>query len=207
MCGVVSLVRQGEKSRGRLPRLRGASAPAAALRAMSFALVAGMFLLASASAAQATWIGIYAFEKNGNPYDVVTAASGDSLDDLFANGYDGLEFSSLGTIAAVLNVGTEASTAAIQDHLVRAMMELSGYGSLTNPGSIRMVYEDDSDYRYLHASYLSGVVLDEVIDYSVSVSGTLGYVVHRGSAAVPEPSTAWLLTLGIAGLGMRRRVR
>ncbi|MFP8880722.1 MAG: PEP-CTERM sorting domain-containing protein [Myxococcota bacterium] len=63
-----------------------------------------------------------------------------------------------------------------------------------------------SDYRYLDASYLSGVVLDEFIDYSASVSGTLGYVVHRGSAAVPEPSAAWLLALGLTGLGMRRRV-
>ena len=178
---------------------------AVSLRAMRCGVVAGLFLLVSASAAKATWIGIYDFEKNGNSYDVVTTASGASLDDLFANGYDGLGFSSFGSIDLVLDVGTLSSTGTIQTHLVLASLGQPGYGDLANPGTVRILFENDADYRYLHASHLTGIVLDEPIDYSASVSDTLGYVVHRGSAAVPEPSTLWLLALGLAGLGMRRR--
>ena len=44
-------------------------------RAFRVASLVGIAVLASATASQATWTGIYAFEKNGNPYDVVVTAS------------------------------------------------------------------------------------------------------------------------------------
>ena len=164
--------------------------------------------LASASTAHAIWVGIYEFEKNGTAYDVVTTDAGDSLDDLFLNGYDGLDFSGFGSIGQVLDVGTLSSTASLQDHLVRAMLGLSGYGSLSNPGTIRIAYETDWDYRYLEQSANSGIVEDAFIDTAAVVPASLGYVIHRGSeAAIPEPNTALLLALGMAVFAARARAR
>ena len=174
-------------------------------RALRVASLVGIAVLASATASQATWTGIYAFEKNGNPYDVVVTASDDSLNDLFANGYDGLDLSGYGSIELVLDVGTQASTVAIQTHLVFATLNQPGYGSLTNPGIIWMVYNDDSDYRYLDEFNTAGIVEDASLDYAAVVPSTLGYVVNRGTAAIPEPSTAFLLGLGLAALGASRR--
>ncbi len=169
------------------------------------ALLAGIAVLASAMASQATWTGIYAFEKNGTPYDVVVPGAGESLDDLFANGYDGLDVSGYGSIELVLDLGTLASTGAIQSHLVFATLNQPGYGSLANPGIIRMVYTDDSDYRYLKASHDSGITENAFLDYAAAVPITLGYVVNRGAAVVPEPGAAILLGLGLAALGASRR--
>ena len=174
-------------------------------RALRVASLAGVAVLASATASQATWTGIYAFEKNGNPYDVVVPGAGESLDDLFANGYDGLDVSGYGSIELVLDLGTQASTGAIQTHLVFATLNQAGYGSLANPGVIRMVYNDDSDYRYLDEFHGSGIVEDASLDYATAVPSTLGYVVNRGTAAIPEPSTAFLLGLGLVALGASRR--
>lgn len=171
-----------------------------ARRALRAASIAGIAVLASATASQATWTGIYAFEKNGNPYDLVVTASGDSLDDLYANGYDGLDLSGYGSIELVLDLGTQASTAQVHTHLVLAMAD----SSLANPGMIRMVYSNDSDYRYLDSVYISGIVEDASIDYTAGVPATLGYVVNRG-AVVPEPNAALLLGIGLAALGASRR--
>ncbi|MED5262754.1 MAG: PEP-CTERM sorting domain-containing protein [Myxococcota bacterium] len=174
-------------------------------RALRVASLAGVAVLASVTASQATWTGIYAFEKNGNPYDVVVPGAGESLNDLFANGYDGLDVSGYGSIELVLDVGTLASTGAIQTHLVFATLNQAGYGSLANPGVIRMVYNDDSDYRYLKASHDSGITENAFLDYAAAVPITLGYVVNRGAAVVPEPGAAILLGLGLAALGASRR--
>ena len=76
---------------------------------------------------------------------------------------------------------------------------------MTNPGIIWMVYNDDSDYRYLEASHDSGIVEDASLDYAAVVPSARGYVVNRGTAAIPEPSTAFLLGLGLAALGASRR--
>ncbi len=174
-------------------------------RALRMASLAGIAVLVSATASQATWTGIYAFEKNGNPYDVVVPGAGESLDDLFANGYDGLDVSGYGSIELVLDLGTLASTGAIQNHLVFATLNQPGYGSLVNPGIIRMVYNDDSDYRYLKVSHETGINENASLDYAAAVPVTLGYVVNRGAAVVPEPGAAILLGLGLAALGASRR--
>jgi hypothetical protein len=172
----------------------------APLRALQVSLIVWISIFAGATTSQATWISIYEFESGGNPYDVVLTATSDSLNDLYNNGYDGLGFSSFGSVAAVLDVGTQASTGTIQTHLVFAAIG----GTFSNPGTIHIVYNDDTDYRYLHDDYLSGVVEGESFDYDAPVSPTLGYVVNRGSV-VPEPSTALLLGIGLTTLAMRRR--
>ena len=86
----------------------------------------------------------------------------------------------------------------MQDHLIRAMLGQAGYGSLTNPGEIRMLYTNADpnlvDYRYLQSSYSSSVTQNVAFDYSASVPSTLGYVVHSG---VPEPSP---FVLSVAGM-------
>ena len=169
-------------------------------RVLRAVLLAAITVVLSATAAQATWISIYAFEENGTPYDLVVTASGGSLDDLYANGYDGFDLSGYGSIELVLDLGTQASAGQVQNHLVLAMVG----SSLTNPGTIRMVYSNDIDYRYLYSDYISGIVEDASIDYTAGVPATLGYVVNRG-AVVPEPNAALLLGIGLAALGASRR--
>ena len=198
-CRLCSSRRPGEADSLRATG-RTLSVAVAPLRALQVSLIVWISIFAGATTSQATWISIYEFESGGNPYDVVLTSTSDSLNDLFDNGYDGLGFSSFVSVAAVLDVGTPASTNNIQTHLVFAAIG----GALTNPGTINMVYNDDTDYRYLTDDYWTGIVEDESFDYDAAVSSTLGFVVNRGSV-VPEPSTALLLGIGLTTLAMRRR--
>ena len=179
------------------------SAVDVARHASRLALLAGVFLFAAASPSQALWTSIYDFDKNGNSHHVVVTPDGDSLDDLFIDGYDGLSLAGFPLIIDVLAVGTQSETAAIHDHLVRAMLGLSGYEPITNPGTIHTVYNASMHHRYLHATMVSGVNEPASFNHAAAQPATHAWVVHQG-AAIPEPSTALLLGLGLAGLGMRR---
>lgn len=163
-------------------------------------------LLSGAAPAKAAWISIYDFEQAGSPYSVVVTSSADSLNDLFLDGYSGFDLSSFGSIEAALDVGTQTSTGAIQNHLVFAMLGQSGYGPLTNPGNIFMVYNDDTDYRYLDAGFTTGITEDEVFDTDAAELASQGFVVNQGSL-LPEPSTGLLLAVGLFQLTRRHRLR
>ena len=192
-----------------LPDLRLAgSAPTACthLPPSRLALLVGLFLFTTASPSHATWISIYDFEKNGNSHHVVVTGDGDSLNDLFLDGHDGLRFTGFSSITAVLDVGTISESAAIQEHLVRAMLGLPGYGTITNPGTIHMVYNASMHHRYLYDDYTTGISEPAGFDFAAAQPASHAWVVHQG-AAIPEPGTALLLGLGLAGLGMRRTPR
>ena len=176
-------------------------------RALAISLVICFVLLLSAGSSQATWISVYSFVQGGEDYDVVVTLDSDNLNNLYLDGYDGLEMSAYSSISDVLLLGNQAMTGNIQTSLVIAAMG----SQWTNPGSVRMVYllnqaTDIADYRYLHDGFLSGVVEDYAFDYNAPVGNTLGYVVNSGTL-VPEPSTALLLGLGLMGLRLTQRRR
>jgi len=179
--------------------------------AQYIAVVSFLSLMAGPSAVHAAWTKIYAFEKSGSFYDVVLTSSGDSLNDLLLNGYDGTSLTEFGSVLSVLDVGTQASTAVLQDHLVRGMVGLSGYDPFSNPGRVIMVYAGVVvpapllDFRYLESTANSGIGVGEVYDWSAAVDVTEAYVINRGTL-IPEPSTALLLGLGLAGVAGYRRL-
>lgn len=150
---------------------------------------AGIFLFAAASPSQAAWISIYGFEKNGNSHHVVVTGEGDSLNDLFIDGYDGLSFAGFSSITAVLDIGTNSETAAVQDHLVRAMLGLAGYGTITNPGTIHMVYNASVHHRYLYDNYSAGISEPAGFDFTAAQPAAHAWVVHQG-AELPDPVPA-----------------
>lgn len=168
------------------------------------AFFTGLSVVAGPAVSEAAWTKQYGFDKNGSSFDVVVTLSGDSLNDLFSHGYDGTSLSGFSSILTALDVGSQASTAALHDHLVRAMLGLSGYDPFSNPGQVDMVYDSTGAYRYLRADYNGGVAVDEVIDWAAPVIGTKAYVIHRGTM-IPEPTTAVLLGLALGGMSMRRR--
>lgn len=176
-------------------------------RAVAISLAIWFVLLLSAGSSQATWISIYSSEQGGQEFDVVVTPDSDNLNNLYLDGYDGLDMSAYSSISDVLLLGTQATTGNIQYNLVVASVG----SQWTNPGSVRMVYllnpaTDIADYRYLHDGHLSGVVENYTFDYNAPVLSTLGYVVNPGTL-VPEPSTALLLGLGLMGLRLTQRRR
>ena len=172
---------------------------------------AWLSVLTGSTASHASWTKIYGFDKSGSSFDVVQTLSGDSLNDLFSNGYDGtsLSWSVPGFFA--LDVGTLSSTAPLQDHLVRGMLGLSGYDPFINPGQVTMIYNSNVvaaeytvDYRYLSSSYNTGITANEVIDLAVPIDSTQAFVINRGTS-IPEPNTAILLALGLWGMRLRQK--
>ena len=144
-------------------------------------------------------------------FDVVQTLSGDSLNDLFSNGYDGTSLSWFVPGFFALDVGTQTSTAHLQDHLVRGILGHSGYDPFTNPGQVTMIYNSNVaaaeytvDYRYLSSSYNTGIVVNEVVDLAVPIDSTEAFVINRGTP-IPEPNTAFLLALGLWGMSLRQK--
>ena len=122
--------------------------------AASFAVLS---IVVGSTASQAAWEKIYGFDKNGSSFDVVLTMSGDSLNDLFSGGYDAMSLSGFSSVLSVLDVGTLASTSSLQDHLIRGMMELSGYDPFSNPGQVIFIYNGNVDHRYLYSNYNGGI--------------------------------------------------
>ncbi|MCH2170439.1 PEP-CTERM sorting domain-containing protein [Myxococcota bacterium] len=176
----------------------------------SFALsIVTALILMSGSAMHAAWISIYDFEDSGTDYSVVTTASSDSLEDLYLYGYGNGPLTSHGAISSALTLENGVPVAHdVQVHLTFAMLgTVSGYGPLTNPGFIRMLYPNANpnqmDYRLLSSGYIGSIVEGVEIDFSESVDSSLGFVVK--AVAVPEPSSCALLGLGFLGVSVMRR--
>jgi len=170
-------------------------------RSVEILLSAGFFLWLSAGVSNAAWNSIYAFDNAGTSYDVVVTLSGDTLQNLFDNGYDEKTFSGFSTVLSVLNLGSQSASGGAQNHLVLATMN----SALIHPGTILMVYNNEHHHRYFDSSYSTGVTEDATFDFNAPVAANHGFVVYQGTL-VPEPSTALLLGLGLLGLGARKRV-